>query len=566
MRLFFGIVLFVIVALNVHSQTSNGSTEAIADSILSLRGEVFFSCSLPDTIPVYSISNIISIDKVNGRKVWAYANMKEFAAFRLLNINYTIEQLKGSTFRSKAENRSFSSWNHYLTYEQYDSLMHHFNEAYPQFCLLENLGYSVKGRAIYAVKLGNHAQIHEDKPEIMFSGCMHGDELVSYLLMVHLIDYLLVNYNSPEVKQLMDTAEIWICPLANPDGTYFGGNNNVMSSTRYNANNIDLNRNYPDPAGGDHPDNNEWQPETNAMMLFLNKHNFSLSANFHSGAEVVNYPWDTWPQKHADDDWYQSLSRAYADSVHKYSPTNFFRDENSGITKGYNWYSIQGGRQDYVNYFMHGREVTIELESVKLAVESDLTTYWNYHYRSLINYLKAINHGFRGRITDSKTGTPLRASISIVNHENDNSNIFSDSITGMYYRMLSPGIYSLTIKASGFKQKIIPDMLLNAESQVTADVQLESENKIIIPDSTHNSWDYLYPNPALSNVNIHLFKYQNTTVSITITTLSGQVVYSGNYFNTGEDISLNTGNLSAGIYILKIKTSGKTINLKFFKL
>ena len=55
------------------------------------------------------------------------------------------------------------------------------------------------------------------------------------------------------------------------------------------------------------------------MMKFMREHKFALSANFHSGAEVVNYPWDRWWWLHADNDWFYNISRKYADTVHLYS-------------------------------------------------------------------------------------------------------------------------------------------------------------------------------------------------------------------------------------------------------
>ena len=76
---------------------------------------------------------------------------------------------------------------------------------------------------------------------------MHGDETAGFILMLRLADYLLKNYNSDtRVKTLSDNLEIWINPLANPDGTYRDGNF-IISPVRNNANGYDLNRNFPDP-------------------------------------------------------------------------------------------------------------------------------------------------------------------------------------------------------------------------------------------------------------------------------------------------------------------------------
>ena len=43
----------------------------------------------------------------------------------------------------------------------------------------------------------------------------------------------------------------------------------VDGATRFNANQVDLNRNFPDPVKGDHPDSYIWQTETVAMMEFM---------------------------------------------------------------------------------------------------------------------------------------------------------------------------------------------------------------------------------------------------------------------------------------------------------
>ena len=53
--------------------------------------------------------------------------------------------------------------------------------------------------------------------------------------MLRLADYLLKNYQTKHrVRNLVDNLEIWINPLANPDGTYRTGNI-ITSPTRYNA-------------------------------------------------------------------------------------------------------------------------------------------------------------------------------------------------------------------------------------------------------------------------------------------------------------------------------------------
>ena len=73
---------------------------------------------------------------------------------------------------------------------------------------------------------------------------------------------------------------------------------------------------------------------------------------------------------------------------------------DGGITNGYAWYLARGTRQDYVTYFLGGREITLEL-SIELFVPSDqLEHHWNINHRSLFNYMAQCTYGIRGRVSD----------------------------------------------------------------------------------------------------------------------------------------------------------------------
>ena len=131
-------------------------------------------------------------------------------------------------------------WDTYPTYSQYDSIMQSFRTLYPDLCHLDTIGTSINGKLVLALKISDNAANDEDEPEVFYSSTIHGDETGGFVLMLRLADYLLKNYNlNTRVKNLVDNLEIWINPLANPDGTY---RTEIQYQTyhlsRYNANGV----------------------------------------------------------------------------------------------------------------------------------------------------------------------------------------------------------------------------------------------------------------------------------------------------------------------------------------
>jgi PKD repeat protein len=459
------------------SQTSE--TAKTVNEIFGDRGEIFFQFQ-HDNDDLISLSRLISIDHVDGNSAYAYANKTEFEAFLKYELPFKLlpkpgEMIKNPRMLDQVSIREISDWDFYPTYGAYVDLMYQFETDYPELCEVFSIGQTVQGRELLIAKISKNVGVREAEPQFLYTGTMHGDETAGYILLLRLIDYLLENYGvDAKVTNLLDNCEIWINPNANPDGTYAGGNNSVYGATRYNANNIDLNRNYPDPAAGPHPDGNPWQPETIAFMQLADDNHFVMSANTHGGAEVLNYPWDTWPHFTADNAWWVFVCRQYVDTVHLYSPANYMHLFNNGITNGYAWYSITGGRQDYMNYFQNCREVTMELSNDKLLPAGQLNAHWDWNYRSLLNYIEQSTFGVNGLVTNLGTGNPLPAKIVIQGHDIDNSFVFCDPATGFYQRLLEAGTYNLTFSAPGHYPQTIQNIVVSRYNTIAVDVQLDA--------------------------------------------------------------------------------------------
>jgi len=541
---------------------SQDQRENILDSVFRERGEVYFSFSVNSRSDINELTRIISIDNVKGNNVTAYANRDEFKKFLDKKYTYTIlpppsTLLKESELNmggAQTDQEGRTVWNFYPTYQQYLDFMAGFATSYPAICRLDTIGTSVQGRLLLAVKISDSVQFERGKPQFLYTSSIHGDETTGYVLMMHLIDYLLSNYGTDQrITDMVNNTEIFINPLANPDGTYHGGNNTVYGSQRYNSLNVDLNRNYPDPAAGPHPDGNAWQKETEAFMDFADSSHFALSMNFHGGAEVFNYPWDTWAKFHADNDWFDFLGREYADTVHLYGPANYFTDLDNGVTNGYAWYTITGGRQDYMTYFQHGREVTLEISDIKTVLASQLINYWNYNYRSFLNYIEQVNYGINGQVTDTLTGQPLKVKINILLHDFDNSFIYSSLPTGWYFRPIDEGIYNLTFSAQGYFTKTIQNVNVSRWNTTRLDVQMVpltigGTDNMVRPGLS------LFPNPSSGKTRVILPESGSLKSTIEVFNILGQSVLATQIkSNDQHQLEIDLSSMKKGIYFIRVK-------------
>ena len=470
--------------------TFGQSKDEILAQLFSERGELYFQFEIGTPKEIHNLTRIISIDNVKGNTVYAYSNQKEFSQFLDLGYEYKVltppSMLIVPEMRSSVSVKGITDWDFYPTYEAYVEMMYQFQADYPELCEVISIGQSVEGRELLFARISDNVGTEEGEAQFMYTGTIHGDETTGFVLFLRLIDYLLTNYDTdPRIANMVNNLDIWINPASNPDGTYAGGNNTVYGATRENANWVDMNRNYADPQDGPHPDGNEWQPETVAFMNFAETHHFVSSVNTHGGTEVCNYPWDTWPELHADDLWWQYVCHEYADTAQAFAGSGYMNGYDDGITNGYAWYEVAGGRQDYMNYFHQCREFTLELSDTKLLPANQLPALWNYNYRSLLNYIEQTLFGVSGTVTDATSGEPLKAEVYIAGHDEDSTWVYSKEGTGKYFRLIHEGSYDITFTAPGYYPQTIENVVVINRELTQLDVQLSSGN--LIADFTANA-------------------------------------------------------------------------------
>jgi len=458
-----------------------------------------------------------------------------------------------------------ANWDKYPTYEVYRAMMKKFEQDYPHLCKLDSIGTTSNGHKIYVVKLSDNVTAEEPEVEVFYTSTIHGDETTGFILMLRLIDYFLSNYSSnARIASMLDGMAIYINPNANPDGTYKGGDNTVVGAVRNNALGFDLNRNFPDPELGFFT---TIQTETQIMMDFASSRHFTLSVNFHGGAEVVNYPWDTWVSAtriHADNNWFINFSKQYADSVQTNGPANYFTDVAiSGITNGGDWYVITGGRQDYMNWWLHCKEITIELSYYKTPSSDQLPNFWNYNRGALISYLESAKQGFNGVVTNT-SGNPVKAKVYITGHDADSSHVYSSQTTGFYARPIEPGTWQVTYSAKGYLSQTKVIIISNWKSSVNQGIVLEIDpfsdihldQSEVIPFS-------VWPNPFSNEINIKFNINKPSFINLSIYSIDGRFVSTianGEYKEGQITFNFTSTELNGGSYIIRLQVDKKTFS------
>ncbi len=333
-------------------------------------------------------------------------------------------------------------------------------------CRVVSIGRSTQGRDLPMVRISDHPDREEDEPEVLYIGGFHGDEPPGTVLCLEFIRLLLDTYGTDAaVTGLVDDLEIWVLPLMNPDG--------YAADSRYTSGGVDLNRSFPDRIR-DPVNTPEGRPtETRHLMNWAFDHSPVLSASFHTGALVVNYPFDASPDPGAvyaaapDDALFIEQSLAYASRNPSMTDSPWFAN---GITNGLAWYPVYGGVQDWFYVWQGTNLVTVEVSRIKTLSPSELDLLWEENRRSMIDYAAWSRNGIRGLVTDSGTGEPLAAAVRAVGIDHD---VYTDPDVGDYHRMLLPGVYDLEIRADGYYAGTVTDITVVEGRAARRDVALD---------------------------------------------------------------------------------------------
>ncbi|KAG8547275.1 hypothetical protein GDO81_028697 [Engystomops pustulosus] len=377
-------------------------------------------------------------------------------------------------------------------YKEMRKLMKRVNEECPNITRVYSIGKSYLGLKMYVMEISDNPGQHElGEPEFRYVAGMHGNEVVGRELMLNLMEYLCQEYkkDNPRVTRLIRDTRIHLLPSMNPDGYEMayklGSELSGWGIGRWNYQGLDLNHNFADlntplweaednEQVPEHfpnhyipipeyytMENATVAPETRAIIDWMQKIPFVLSANMHGGELVVSYPFDMarsyWMAKEltptADDAMFRWLATAYASSHRIMADDNrrichydnFMRVGN--IINGANWHTVAGSMNDFSYLHTNCFEITIELSCDKFPHETELPTEWENNKESLLLYMEQVHRGIKGVVRDKDTNQGVPEAVIVVDGLNHD---IRTAVDGDYWRLLNPGEYEVTAKAEGY--------------------------------------------------------------------------------------------------------------------
>jgi len=412
----------------------------------------------------------LGIYNYNSTTGEAYGTILERNLPYLQSLGYPVEILPETDARVLAAQRREPSG--YPTLSEYNNFLVETVTDHSVFASLDTFGWSQDGNPLLMLKISDHAAWDEPEPEICFMSTMHGDEPPGTIFLMWFIDSLTDNYGSDSrLTRLVDSCEIFICPILNPDGY----DNGTHDPRRYLSCGVDMNRNFPVVDGVKGNDGTfTVYNETIAVMDWFKSRFINYTINFHTGALLANYPWDFTSVRSTDDSLYKYLALNYSKrNSPMFSSTSF----PQGITNGYDWYEVDGSMQDWTIWTRGDLHITVELYNIKCPSYSILYGLWGDNYDAFCAGIEnTLNHAVEGIVTDSVTGDSLGATVDIDGIE---QMAYSSPVNGYYCRLLLPGNYDIKFTCPGYYDKTVSVMVPDS-GRARADVELIPMNPIYI--------------------------------------------------------------------------------------
>lgn len=280
---------------------------------------VFLFLTLTTLILLCSFSSIVSVRKISsnhalslsedmgngGKTSWVPDRDNDVLGSEKFDFSFEFLSSERMVIAPDSHYPGAGDLGAYHTYEETVDILKDLNSSHAEIVELVGLGLSYNNRTILAVRITNESSGLEGKFEILYTGEHHARELISTEIILYIMNYVVFNYGiNATITEILNNRVLWFIPMVNPDGVadYIEKGEPGWRKNSRKPYGVDINRNYGyqwGQAGSSDDENSDIyrgtapfsEPETRAIRDFVLSHNFVIAVNYHSGAELVIYPW-----------------------------------------------------------------------------------------------------------------------------------------------------------------------------------------------------------------------------------------------------------------------------------
>jgi carboxypeptidase T len=332
---------------------------------------------------------------------------------------------------------------------------------------------SWNGRSIAAVKISDAVDLDEDEPAVLIVADYHGREIVTPVIALHAIERLTTLYaTDPAVRAAVDAHEIWIVPIANPDGYehVFQVDNLWRKNRRPNGGSsfgVDLNRNHAfgwtaPCAGSSNPGSETYrgpaadsEPEVRTILALTAARRFAKVLDYHSSGREVLYAYSCLQHP-----WAGAFLAAEAAALATASGYSTIRAP-SAEGEHFEWQLFRGAHAFLI-------ETHVQFQPTYPSAQSEAAQVW-----SGIRWMLARPISLSGHVTDACSGEPLEASVELVGVAFSHGEGWSSGGPSGRFDVIAPaGNHQVRFSAPGHVAQTHP-VTLSGSAGTTLDVALE---------------------------------------------------------------------------------------------
>jgi len=483
----------------------------------------------------------------------------------------------------------------YWRYDQVIGQFQQWQERYPLIFHMEVIATTeIGGEPIWGARISDHAAIREPEPTLIFHAAQHSNEPNGTGAVMIMMNRLLSGYGSDaRITSLVDGMQIWFIPIVNVDGhrMVFDGalNWNLWRKNKRDNNNdqqytcpqdgVDLNRNWDFrwDQQADSSQSSQYyrgpapfsESEVVAMRDFILRENPLIVMDFHSpfqnsSGNVIYWTWSTSSGLGPDQPFFEPIAQEVATRTQSEVDTIWYRESPGSMTlsKEQNWvYANTGDCVFLMEISSAGfwRDETVDSVAVRAARGS--------------NYLldRAFDGpGLNGTVVDAVNGRPLAATVEVQEaYDQMVGSHRTDPAYGTYWRLLTPGTYTVTASARGYYKRE-GSIGVGSSGWTTVTLRMVPLDAADASGGAGGDGAVAGPrilwteNPARGTADVH-FRVLGTgsPVRLDLLDASGRCVRTlaeGRYAAGYHEVALR--DVASGVYLIRLQADGRTITRK----